>query len=180
MRLFIAIPIPDAVKKKLIDLQQPIDGVRWQAKEQMHLTLKFVGDVDAQLAKSLQNKLDEIEHPSFAIDLKQMGYFPEGGSPRVLWIGLREHSSLMELHQKVEQKSQEVGIAPEDRPYKPHITLGRTEGVSKRTVNAYVNQHKKFTVRDIKMDQFVLYESKLHPDGAKHSRLQTFPLNEEA
>ncbi|MEL7832520.1 RNA 2',3'-cyclic phosphodiesterase [Fodinibius sp. Rm-B-1B1-1] len=178
MRLFIAIPISDAVKQKIGDLQQPIEGIRWQENEQMHLTLKFVGEADMQLKKSLQKRLDEIEHPTFTIDLKGFGYFPERGRPKVLWIGLRENSSLRVLQQKVEQKCQAVGIAPEDRPYKPHVTMARVQGASKRTVNAFINEHKKFTVRDMMINQFVLYKSKLQPDGAQHSRLQTFLLND--
>lgn len=179
MRLFVAIPIPDAVKQKLRDLQQPIEGVRWQSTEQMHLTLKFVGEADTQLTKLLQKRLDEIEHSTFTMDLRGFGYFPEHGRPKVLWTGLRENPSLGELQQKVEQKCEEVGIAPEDRPYKPHITLARVQSASKRTVNAFINQHKKFTVRDIVVDQFVLYKSKLHSDGAQHSRLRTLSLNDD-
>ena len=178
MRLFIAIPIPEAVKQKISNLQQTIEGVRWQEKEQMHLTLKFVGEADAALTKRIQKQLDEIEHPAFTIDFQGMGYFPENKHPKVLWIGLKESSVLAALQQKVEQKCQEVGIAPEDRSFKPHVTLGRLRNVSKRTVNNFINQNKKFAVRSFLVDKFVLYESKLHSDGARHSRLKTFSLNE--
>lgn len=178
MRLFIAVPLPKEVKNVLIDLQEPIDGVRWQREQQMHLTLKFIGEANTQLTKSLQKRLSEIEYSTFTIRLKGLGYFPERSHPKVLWVGLRENLSLKELQQKVEEKCHEVGIAPESRPYKPHITLCRVQGASKRTINAFFNKHKKFEVEDIWVDQFVLYESKLHPDGARHRRVQTFSLNE--
>lgn len=176
MRLFIAIPLSKRVKQKLLDLQQPIDGIRWQSQEQMHLTLKFVGEVDKTTASELREELDNIVHPGFFMTIAGIGYFPEGGQPNVIWMGIKENRTLAELHQKVERACEEVGIAPEDRPYKAHITLGRAKNVSKRAVNSFINQHKKFAMPDVQINEFVLYQSKLHADGARHSRLQTFPL----
>jgi 2'-5' RNA ligase len=176
MRLFIAIPLPKRVKRKLLDLQQPIDGMRWQSQEQMHLTLKFVGEVDKTTASELRHELDNIVHPDFTMTIAGIGYFPEGKKPKVVWAGIKENENLQELHQKVEGHCEEMGIAPENRSYKPHITLGRTKNTSKRAVTSFINQHKKFTITDTPVSKFVLYESKLHPDGARHQRLQTYLL----
>lgn len=177
MRLFIAIPLPKTVKQKLLDLQQPIDGILWQRAEQMHLTLKFVGEVDHQKAKELREQLTDIQHPGSAISIEGIGYFPEGKQPKVVWAGVEKNEWLVELHQKVERCCEQIGVAPESRPFKPHITLGRVKGASKRTVNSFINQHKKFAVTEMPVNEYVLYESKLEPDGAKHSRLQAFALS---
>ncbi len=160
-----------------MDLQQPIDGIRWQSQEQIHLTLKFVGEVDKTMANELREALDKIDHPEFSMTIAGIGYFPEGKHPKVVWAGIKENAALEELYQKVEDHCEEIGIAPENRPYKPHVTIGRTKSTSKRAVTSFINQHKKFALPDIAVNEFVLYESKLHSDGARHHRLQTYLLN---
>lgn len=176
MRLFIAIPLPKAVKQQLLDLQQPINGVRWQSQEKMHLTLKFVGEVDKTIANELQEELDNIDHPKFSMTIRGIGYFPEGKHPKVMWAGIKENNSLEELHQKVVSRCEKMGIAPENRPYKPHVTIARAKDVIKRAVTAFADRHKKFVIPDISVNEFVLYESKLDPDGAHHYRLKTYVL----
>lgn len=176
MRLFIAIPLSKTVKQKLLDLQQPIKGLCWQGPEQMHLTLKFVGEVNHQKATELREKLEEIDYPAFTISIEGVGYFPEGKHPKVVWAGVSENSLLAELHQEVEERCKEIGIPPENRLYRPHITLARAKNVSKRAVSSFINQHKKFSICDVPVNDFVLYQSKLHADGARHSRLQIFSL----
>lgn len=176
MRLFIAIPLPKGVKQKLVGLQQPIDGLRWQSQEQMHLTIKFVGEVNKATAAELREELDEIDHPEFSMTIAGMGCFPEGKHPKVVWAGIKENATLKELHQKVEDRCEKIGIAPENRRYKPHVTIARTKSASKQVVTSFINQHKKFALSDIPVNEFVLYESKLHADGARHQRLQTYLL----
>ncbi|PAU93360.1 RNA 2',3'-cyclic phosphodiesterase [Aliifodinibius salipaludis] len=179
MRLFIAIPLREGVKRKLLDLRQPIDGMQWQSQEQMHLTLKFVGEVDKTTPSELRGELDNIVHPAFTMTITGIGYFPEGKQPKVVWAGVKENTTLQELHQKVEDHCEKMGIAPENRSYKPHVTIGRTKNTSKRTVTSFINQHKKFAIPDISVSEFVLYESKLHPDGARHYPLQTYSLRSD-
>lgn len=176
MRLFIAVPLPKGVKQKLLELQQPIEGIRWQSREQMHLTLKFVGEVDKKTTSKLRNELDSISHSDFFITITGIGYFPEGKQPKVVWVGIKENVSLEALHKKVEDHCEKIGIDPESRPYKPHVTIGRTKNGSKRVVTSFINQHKKIRIPDIPISQFALYESKLHPEGARHQRLQTYFL----
>ena len=176
MRLFIAIPLPKGIKQQLLDLQQPIDGMRWQPQEQMHLTLKFVGEVDKTTASELQEELDKIDHTEFSITIAGIGYFPEGKQPKVVWAGIKKNVVLEKLHQKVEDHCETIGIAPENRPYKPHVTIARIKSTSKRAVTSFINKHKKFTLSEIPVNEFVLYESKLHPDGASHHQLQTYLL----
>ncbi|MDZ7658404.1 RNA 2',3'-cyclic phosphodiesterase [Fodinibius sp.] len=177
MRLFIAIPLPKGVKQQLLDLQQPIEGIRWQSQEQMHLTLKFVGEVDKTTVSELREELDNIVHSDFSMTISGIGYFPEGKQPKVVWAGIKENANLQELHKKVENRCEKMGIAPENRPYKPHVTIGRTKNAYKRSVTSFINQHKKFGIQNIQVNEFVLFESELHPDGARHHPLQTYLLN---
>lgn len=176
MRLFVAIPVPESVKKRLGDLQQPIEGVRWQQQGQLHITLKFLGDTDRDRAQDLQAHLDEIDCSVFSMTLNGFGYFPKGKHPRVLWAGIEKNKSLKTLYNEVERQCTALGFEKESRSFKPHITLARTDGVPKRNIMSFINQHKQFRISDVAVEEFVLYESKLNPDGAKHSRVKTFEL----
>lgn len=176
MRLFVAIPIPESVKKSLGDLQQPIEGVRWQQKDQLHITLKFLGDTDRDRVQDLQAHLNEINCSAFSITLNGFGYFPNSKQPRVLWAGIEKNKSLIKLYREVERQCTNLGFEEETRSFKPHITIARTDGVPKRDIMSFINQHKQFCISDVPVEEFVLYESKLHPEGAKHSRVKTIEL----
>lgn len=176
MRLFIAIPIPDSVKKQLIELQQPIRNVRWQQEDKMHLTLHFLGETDKDRAKRVQEKLDQIEHSAFSLTIEGLGYFPEGGNPKVLWAGIKENKSLYELQKTVENSCTSLGFEAEDRPFKPHITLARMSRVSKDDIASLIDNHKDFRIADIPVKEFALYESQLDSDGAVYDKLKIFQL----
>lgn len=176
MRLFVAVPIPPEVKEQLVERQQPIEGVRWEARNKLHLTLKFLGDTDPKQAHRLGTKLNNIAQPAFSISIKGVGYFPEGQHPKVLWAGIRQSKQLTRLKNSVEEVCVEMGFEPDSRPFKPHITLGRNKGAPKRDVMSFINQHKQLRIPEVKVQQFVLYESKLDTTGAKHSRLKTCTL----
>jgi len=177
MRLFIAIPLPAAVKQHLEELEQPIEGVRWQHNGQYHLTLKFLGETEDSKVSELQQELANIQPDIFAISLKGFGYFPQGRHPKVLWAGIKKSHHLLDLHKRVEKVCQSFGFEPENRDFKPHVTLARMNGVAKRDVMSFINQHKQFQIPNIPVEEFVLYESRLHSDGAMHIRLRTFPLH---
>lgn len=176
MRLFIAIPLPENVKQKLVDLQQPIDGVRWQNSTQIHLTLKFLGDCITERVKELRQYLGNVSYSSFRMTMNGLGYFPENRQPTVIWAGVEESDPLMNLQKIIEEKCTELGFEPESRPFKPHVTLGRVKDASKSDVLSLINKHKQFSIDDMLVTEFVLYQSKLHPDGARYHRLHTFEL----
>lgn len=174
MRLFIAVPMPEFVANRLVELQQPIEGIRWQQEEKLHLTLKFLGDTESDRAQKLQSVLDTIDIPSFSITLNGLGYFPKGKQPRVLWAGIDKSEPLQKLHKAVESRCADLGFDPEQRPFKPHVTIGRVKGASKSTVESFIDRHEDFHIPDIPVEEFVLFESKLHPDGAQHFRRKTY------
>jgi len=175
MRLFIAIPLPESVKEHLSHLEQPNEGIKWQ-DGQYHLTLKFLGETDEGKAVEVQEKLTKIDFPAFRMSLNGFGYFPQGRQPKVLWVGIEKNKKLVELQKKIEAICCSLGFEPENRPFKPHITLARMKGVAKRDVMSFINQHKQFRIPEVPINEFVLYESKLRSDGALHIRLKTFSL----
>ncbi|MDZ7683132.1 MAG: RNA 2',3'-cyclic phosphodiesterase [Fodinibius sp.] len=176
MRLFIAVPISAKAKDQLVDLQQPIEGVRWEPKDKLHLTIKFLGDTASKQVRCLQQQLGTIQQAAFSLSLQGMGYFPKGKQPKVLWAGVKKSQQLIDLHHKVEKVCTGMGFDADSRPFKPHITLGRINGVPKRDMMSFINEHKQFRIPELPVHEFVLYESKLDSTGAKHSRVETFSL----
>jgi 2'-5' RNA ligase len=176
MRLFIAVPLPVEVKEALFKLREPIEGVRWRNPEQMHLTLKFLGDTPRQEINQLQKELNAITADPFSVDLEGAGQFPLTGPPRVLWVGVASNNQLIQLHKEVEQLCSNIGFPPEDRDFYPHITLGRVTDGTETEVESLIERYSDFQIKDIPVDRVVLYESQLQPDGAVHNPLKIFRL----
>ena len=179
MRLFIAVPLPDAVTDQFADLQQPIDGLRWQDPDQLHLTLKFLGETEPERVPEIHQNLSQVEAPAFSMTIKGFGYFPKGKQPRVLWSGINKNKSLEKLQQFIEQTCTSMGFDAETRSFKPHVTIARIDGTPKQEVMSFINQHKKFRISDVPVDEFVLYESKLSSEGAIHIRKKSFKLTQD-
>lgn len=177
MRLFTAITIPKKVKNKLLALKKLIDGLKWQDKSQMHLTLRFIGEVDERTAATVTDELREIEFPAFEITLSDIGTFPKRGTPKVIWVGIKENSALNELQSQIEQACQKAGLEADERSYKPHITLARNKGANKEELRSYL---ENLTVPDfeaIKVTDFCLFRSELTSQGAIHHVERKYDLN---
>lgn len=177
MRLFVAISMPKHVREKLEGLQEPIDGINWERHGQFHLTLRFIGEVDAGITGSLQQKLGHIHQTSFKLRLDGLGTFPARGYPRVLWVGIEENDDLTDLQHEVERCCREAGLDAENRPFNPHITIGKVKGADKKNVQAFLDHNGAFNVSDIPVDRFILYSSQLKPDGAVHKPVDTYELS---
>lgn len=176
MRLFVAIPLPPEVKEELHGLMQSVSGIRWQNYKQLHITLKFLGDTEADQVDKLTEKLKSVNRSPFTFTCKGLGYFPEGKHPRVVWVGVENETPMVSLQSLIEGACVEAGFEPESRSFKPHVTLGKVKGASKREVMTFINQHKRVRITDIPVKEYVLYKSKLSPDGATHKPHTRFPL----
>jgi RNA 2',3'-cyclic 3'-phosphodiesterase len=174
MRLFIAIPLPEDIRYELSDFQDNELNVRWVSPDQMHLTLKFLGQVNSIQKKQVSKLLSEIWFDSFQIAIQGFGFFPEKGSPRVFWAGIQtETSALHDLQNKVEMAALDIGIPKDKHPYIPHITLGRMNDNSlKRT--ELIRADSEISSRKFTVDHFKLYQSILQPEGAIHKTLMVF------
>lgn len=181
MRLFIAIDLPDWTKRQLEELQDPNLGVRWTSSETMHLTLRFIGDVEeVSVRENLVKQLSSVQGTVFNMTINKLGYFPPRKHPKILWAGIHKNNKLMQLQENIEQVCRSVGFEPEKRSYIPHITIGRTKNISKKEVHSFLNEHKKLRIEQISVNEFILYESKLHPDGAEHIPFEHFGLAGES
>jgi RNA 2',3'-cyclic 3'-phosphodiesterase len=132
MRSFIAIELEHRALQSVARIQQQlaarVDGVRWATPDQMHLTLKFLGEVESRSLSEICDRMDQALKGinGFAAQMEQLGVFPNLHNPRVLWLGVGQGANeLREMHHRLDQHSTELGLRHEGRGYIPHITLGR-------------------------------------------------------
>ena len=109
-RLFIAIDLPEEIKEEMSHLCTGLPGARWVPDEQLHLTLRFIGEVDHSLVAELYSRLEEVKHKPFPLHIKGLGVFPNLSKPRVLWVGLKKRTALVELRKKVDSIVRKLDI----------------------------------------------------------------------
>ncbi|MGE5721599.1 MAG: RNA 2',3'-cyclic phosphodiesterase [Sphingomonadales bacterium] len=175
-RLFVAIRPSAAVRAQLLALMEGVGGARWQHEDQLHLTLRFIGEVDRHRAEDVAAALDGIHHPRFAIALNGLGTFEKRGKGS-LWAGVTPQEQLKVLHKKVDQACLKVGIEPDTRAYLPHITIARVNR-STAPIDSFVWASGGLTSAPFIVDSFCLYESTLTPEGPVYSIIERYPLDE--
>ena len=176
MRLFLAIELPDDLKKMLGRLRADIPGARWVPAEQIHLTLAFLGEVEQETAERLAVELARIHEPAFELTFSGVGCFPNRTRPRVLWIGLEPEPRLEYLAAKVHETVLSCGIPQEERPFSPHITLARLKFPASRETGIFLDQHRKAGLPLLSVREFILSQSQLTTQGAVHTPLKNFRL----
>jgi len=170
-RLFVAVDLPDPVKKAVAALCHGIPGVRWLSPDHLHLTIRFIGEVAADRAAAIRETLSGAVAAPFVCRLQGVGRFPAKGRPRVIWVGVHAETGLMELAEMVEQRLRAIGILPEERPFSPHITLARLKEISPALVTSYLAGHEQFHSEPFTVHAYHLYSSLLTPKGAIHTRI---------
>jgi len=174
-RLFVALSIPDTVAQSLALLQTGVPGARWQTREQLHLTLRFIGEVDGREAVGVHDALSGIVAPPFTLELHGTGEFG-GKHPHALWAGVRPNEALLHLQRKVETAVQRAGIAPERHKYTPHVTLARLRGMPVGRVLDYLTDHALYTSAPFAVNGFILYSSVLTSGGSIYRAEQAYRL----
>lgn len=175
-RLFIAIDLPSSVGERLLLMCCGLPGARWLDPEQMHLTLRFIGDVDSTVFNDVREALTGIHGKPFALQLEGVGFFPPRGNPRVVWAGIRKNEPLVQLRNRVESVLVRAGLEPEGRKYSPHITLARLQSTPGSKVGAFLAHNGMFMSEEFSVAEFFLYSSVLNSKGAKHYKEEGYSL----
>jgi 2'-5' RNA ligase len=176
MRLFIAVDLPENVKEPLARLCCGLPGARWVKPEQLHLTLRFIGEVDGGMFHDIREGLAEIVGKSFTLQLDGVGFFPPRGKPRVVWIGLQQSEELLQLRNRIESCLVSLGLEPERRKFAPHITLARLKNTPPAKVGRFLENHSLFLSAPFTVEEFYLYSSQLGRNGAIHRIEAGYPL----
>jgi 2'-5' RNA ligase len=184
MRTFIAIDLSPEIKSRLTALVErlaPLScDIKWVRQDSMHLTLKFLGEVDDRQAALVEELLRTIvpKYEAVPMTFKGTGMFPPGSkSPRVLWAGAEAGPSLVPLQEEVEGGCEKLGFSREGRPFRPHLTLGRVKSPSGLgPVLREFEQSCDESFGEMLVRRLTFFQSRLRPGGAEYSVLKEFPL----
>lgn len=166
-RLFVAIRPPAEQRAHLLSLMAGVDAARWQDDAQLHLTLRFIGEIDRHAANDVADALAGIRFTPFDIRLSGVGSFDRKGVVDTLWAGVQPRDDLAALHRKIDRACVSTGLPPEARAYLPHITLarfGRTGGF----IAPFLARHAGLAAPPFRVDGFTLYESRVGHGGAAY------------
>ena len=174
-RLFVAIKPPQDVLDSLIDTMEGIDNARWQSEEQLHLTLRFVGEVDTPQANDLADGLGAVRFERFDLQIAGVGHFEKKGRPHTLWAGIGPSPALAMLQKKIESACRSVGLPAETRVFAPHITLARLSG-SAGPIAPFLAANASLRCAPFTVERFMLFESTLSTKGAHYDPVVAYPL----
>lgn len=179
MRAFIAIEIDSMVKKKIISMihhfKKVSSRVKWVKPEALHLTLKFLGNIDEIEADKLKNIMDKIsnEHPCFDLSCSGIGTFPlKSRNPKVIWVGIENNSFVKGVYEDIEKEAERIGFSREKRNFHPHLTLGRVKKkpeIQKLLPELERTKDNHFGIT--KVDKLTLFKSTLTPQGSVYEIL---------
>jgi 2'-5' RNA ligase len=175
MRLFVALPIPDPVAQRLLLMQGGVPGARWQKREQLHLTLRFIGEVDGRDTSGIDDALAGIDAPAFDLQLHGVGQFGNK-QPHTLWAAGRKNELLEHLARKVDTAIRRAGQPQDAHKFVPHVTLARLGYSGLDKVVEWLTTHALATSDEFRVDAFNLYSSKLTSDGSIYRIEQEYPL----
>ncbi|MBI3452332.1 MAG: RNA 2',3'-cyclic phosphodiesterase [Rhodospirillales bacterium] len=176
VRLFVGVELPEDVRMRLAALCAGVPGAKWVPAQNLHLTLRFIGEVPEGEAEDIDHALSAVRPPRFEINLAGVSYFETAGQVRALWAGVEKSADLTALHKRVESALIRIGLDPEDRRFTPHITLARLRDAPLSRVSAFLSHHALFRAGPIPVDHFTLYSSYLQSSGAIHTPEAEYPL----
>lgn len=178
IRLFVGLPFPPEIRRLLSSLGATIPGARATPEDQVHLTLRFIGEVEGTLYTDIKEHLASIDASPLTLRVSGTGHFPPRGRPRVVWAGVDPAGDIIILRNRVNYLLGQCGIEPEQRKFHPHVTLARLKSTSPTRVAAFLQNNALLESPQFVIEQINLYSSTLHPEGALHRVEATCPLKD--
>jgi 2'-5' RNA ligase len=176
MRLFVGLALPEAVRDDLGRLCAGLPGARWIDPDMMHVTLRFIGEVDELDAEDIHHQLARVRAPRFEITLGGLDTFGQGRKTRALWVRVARSDDLLLLQGRVDSAVVRAGQPPEPRKFVPHVTLARFREAPAERMAAFIAANNLFRARPCAIEQFTLFESATGAGGAVYTALQDYPL----
>lgn len=174
-RLFVAIRPPGDIRDLLIDSMDEGPGLRWVGDDQLHLTLRFIGEVERPLAADIAAALGRLNFPSFELRISGVGRFDRraGGA---LWAGVKPKKPVAELAAKADRACVEAGLEPERRAFHPHVTLARWNRANAQAAQDFERRHSSLSSPPFAVERFILFESRLSRHGPHYEEMADYPL----
>ncbi len=175
-RLFIALPLPEPVAEALLDTQEGITGARWQDADNLHITLRFIGEVDRHMAADIESALESLSFAPFPVTIAGVGQFEGKRGANAVWARVAPSAPLDELQMRVELACRRAGLEPVTRKFIPHVTLARLNAGSGQ-IGEWLQAHGTLALGPWRVGHFALFESDLTPNGPIYSQLARFPVS---
>ncbi|MHA1598377.1 MAG: RNA 2',3'-cyclic phosphodiesterase [Alphaproteobacteria bacterium] len=179
MRLFVGIQLPEDVRARLKGLAFGLPGARWISPENLHVTLRFIGEVDGLLADDIGLALGSVHAPGFHLTLKSVGQFGRGHMAHTVWAGIEPEPALVHLHDKIATTLVRIGLQPEHRKFTPHVTLARLKKTPEQKISAWAESLGDLAIAPFPVDGFQLFRSYLGSGAAHYQVLSGYPLKTE-
>lgn len=177
-RLFVGLRPPAAIRARLLALMGGVHGARWQEDDQLHVTLRFIGEVERPRAEDAAAALGQVHFPAFEATLDGVGAFDDRrGRLNAIWAGLRPHDALAQLHRKVDQALLRVGVPPDRRAYLPHVTLARLSAPVD-AARGFLETHAGLASPPFAFERFHLFESHLGRGSARYEMIESYRLGD--
>lgn len=175
-RLFVALRPPRGIRDQLLAAMHGISAARWQSDDQLHLTLRFIGEVDHHRAEDIAAALGGLHAPAITARLAGVGLFERQGRPHTVWAGAEPLAPLAALHHKVDQLLARVGVEREARAFQPHITLARLNRTA-GPVAPFLALHSDLASPPFVFAHVLLYESEMGHGGSRYHPVARYPLD---
>lgn len=176
-RLFVAVALPETVLAELKPLCSGLPGAKWADTDVMHITLRFIGEVDGGVAEDIHLALSRIEAPPFVLTLAGVDCFAQAGKVHTLWVGIEKEPLLIHLREKVQGALLRCDVKPEPRRFRPHVTLARfRNGTHDDRFGAYLQRNNQFRSSPFSVASFTLFRSHLGAGGPYHEQLAEYAL----
>jgi 2'-5' RNA ligase len=176
VRLFVALGLPETLRLRLAALRGGVPGARWVKPENLHLSLRFIGEVENGAADDLDAALGNVAAPAFEIAISGIGHYGKAEAARILWAGVEPNGALDRLQAKIEACAVRAGLPPEQRRFSPHVTLARVRQAPGNRVEQFVADNDGFRAGPIAIDRFTLFSSFLSSSGAIYRPEAEYPL----
>ena len=169
IRVFCALPLDSStlssLHNALLPIRDQISGFRWTDPKRWHITLRFYGNLQRGVAQTLANAIGALPDPSIPVTLRGVGVFPNSKEPHVAWVGIDDsNEELQTLHRALEDISAGLGIPGDDRPFRPHLTIGRARRAHRPQMPADILRANTPFINTV-LNQLVLFHSELRPSG---------------
>ncbi len=176
MRLFVGLDLPFAIRVRLALLGGGIPGARWVPEANLHLTLRFIGEVNAPQAEEIDLALASLRGRAVSVTFAGTGTFAKGGRETQLWVGVERNPGLDHLQGKIETALQRAGLPPERRRFTPHVTLARLDNAIPQKVATFVQGHNLFRAEPVAFDNFTLFSSRLGKEASVYAAEVAYSL----